>query len=214
MTHKCFTPTRSMYSYFSLLSADSSYAGIKFKQRTGAVYTRWGTNKCPDTADLIYPGTVTSSRYSEGGTNSWLCLITRPKFYNVKDNHQPERTRLYGTEFGNKAYSPDENFNTKDDVPCAVCDAIQKRNILVVPGTHECPMFWQTEYTGYLMAGYYSGAYRRKETICVDKDPHYVTGTSSTINGALLYFVESTCTGIKCAPYSLGAELTCAVCSK
>ena len=200
-----------------LFSDDSSYGGngIIYRDRSGVIYTHWGSNKCTgNLTDTLYSGTVVSSRYSEGGTNSYLCLIPRPKFYEVKSGHQAERTKLYGTEFGNKAYSPDENFSTKDDVSCAVCDSYKKKNILMVPGTYECPLYWTTEYTGYLMAGYYSGSYRRKETICVDKNPRFVPGTSATINGANLFFVESTCTGIKCAPYELGAELTCAVCSK
>ena len=177
------------------------------------MYTRWGSTECPDTADPMYYGTVASSHYAYGGTISYLCLINKPKFLETKSGQQVERSRLYGTEFGT-IDMPDPNFSTKDNVPCAVCDAFKAKNIMMVPGTYECPPFWTTEYTGYLMAGYYGTLYRRKETICVDKKPDKVPGTSSIDTASLLFFTESTCTGIKCAPYSLGAELACAVCSK
>ena len=207
------SPSPSISHTHTHTAADSSYAGGKYRERSGQLYTRWGTTVCPDTADLIYHGVVASSHYALGGTDSYLCLINKPKFYGTKSLQQAERTWLYGTEFGT-IDSPDPNFSTKDNVPCAVCDSYKTKNVMVVPGTYECPPYWTTEYTGYLMAGYYGDIGRRKETICIDKNPEKVPGTSSVDTASLLFFTESTCTGIKCAPYSLGAELACAVCTK
>ena len=85
---------------------------------------------------------------------------------------------------------------------------------MMIPGTTECPRYWTLEYNGYLMADYFADKSRRRETICVDKNPDKVPGTSTRNVAALLYLVESTCTGINCPPYTEGYELTCAMCSK
>ena len=41
-----------------------------------------------------------------------------------------------------------------------------------------------------------------------------VAGSAGANEKSVLYFMETTCTGIKCPPYSNGKEITCVVCTK
>ena len=50
--------------------------------------------------------------------------------------------------------------------------------------------------------------------VCIDKNAESVPGSSGTSSASQLYFIETRCVGIPCQPYSEGAEITCAVCTK
>ena len=51
----------------------------------------------------------------------------------------------------------------------------------------------------------------KKDYICVDKDGELVPGSAGSANGALLYDVTATCTGIPCPPYATKMYITCVV---
>ena len=82
----------------------------------------------------------------------------------------------------------------------------------MIPAKTTCPPSWTQEYYGYLMSEYH-GHYRTMFE-CVDSDPESVPGSAANTDGALFYFVESTCNGIACPPYVDGKELACTVCTK
>ena len=49
---------------------------------------------------------------------------------------------------------------------------------------------------------------------CVDRNAESIPGSSSNVNGALFYFVKSTCSGLPCPPYVNNRVITCVVCTK
>ena len=56
--------------------------------------------------------------------------------------------------------------------------------------------------------------HKSRVLICIDVSAESVAGSAVFNEKSMLYFMEATCTGIKCPPYSNGAEITCAVCTK
>ena len=82
----------------------------------------------------------------------------------------------------------------------------------MIPAKTTCPTSWTREYYGYLMSEYHG--HHRTMFECVDRYAESVPGSAANTDGALFYFVESTCTGIACPPYVDGRELACTVCTK
>ena len=64
-----------------------------------------------------------------------------------------------------------------------------------------------------MSSGQYSDQ-KSKVPICVDVSAESVAGSAGANVKSLLYFMETTCTGIKCPPYSNGKEIACTVCTK
>ena len=83
----------------------------------------------------------------------------------------------------------------------------------MIPAKITCPSSWTIEYAGYLMTEHY-GHKNNKAYICVDKDSKPVPNIVGNVNGALLYHVTATCTGIPCPPYDNKKYITCVVCTK
>jgi hypothetical protein len=84
----------------------------------------------------------------------------------------------------------------------------------MIPARNVCPSGWNLEYKGYLMSAYYGNNNGRTQFICVDGNAEGTTGSQSSQDGAVLYFVESICGSLPCPPYATGKELTCVVCTK
>jgi len=64
------------------------------------------------------------------------------------------------------------------------------------------------------MSGHYNDN-RANAYECMDEDPEYVAGGQDNDNGALFYFVGSSCTGnFPCPPYIKNTPLHCVVCTK
>ena len=82
----------------------------------------------------------------------------------------------------------------------------------MIPGRTECMPTWTEEYQGYLMSDYLG--HHRTTYVCVDENAQSVPGSNTNLNGALFYFAETSCTGIKCPPYDHGTEVACVVCTK
>ena len=104
------------------------------------------------------------------------------------------------------------------DIPCAVCYTRTRTAEITIPGRTSCPPSWTREYYGYLMADRFDGGPGHhgggEVPICVDVNPESVPGSGGRHDDSLLYFIETRCEGIPCPPYSNGAEITCAVCTK
>ena len=162
-------------------------------------------------------GVIAGSHYTHtGGGSNLLCLPLEP----IYDLHQPgvqTPSLIYGTEMETNYMTADQEWKNLQDQgpPCAVCLALQKPTILMIPARNVCPSSnWTLEYSGQLMADHHT--HKRNEYICVDRHPEVIPRTATDTNGALLYVVEAACTNansLPCGPYISGHELTCAVCS-
>jgi hypothetical protein len=177
----------------------------------GVAYTRWGRRECPDGVSLVYKGFVAASRYSSvGGGANYLCLPDEDPVY-VGTGTPSYKSYLYGTEYEFAGSGPLHNLNNFD-APCAVCHARDRTSEIMIPARINCPETWHHEYTGYLVAEYYSAA--NAVYVCLDHDAEAIPGSSANTNPAGFYNVLNTCTAIKCPPYKNNGILTCVVCTK
>ncbi|KAL5011402.1 hypothetical protein ScPMuIL_009953 [Solemya velum] len=183
---------------------------------TGAVYTRWGRTSCPENGtELVYNGFTASSYYTHGGgAPNFLCLPMEPVWADFDDALSSIGGFLHGTEYedGGRAFRLFGTNNHNQNAPCAVCQSMRHKNVLMIPGRTSCFGTWSREYTGYLMAGHYKHA-ASHEFICVDAKPEAITGHAANTNGALLHFVEIRCDSLTCPPYVNGREVPCVVCT-
>ena len=179
----------------------------------GTVYTRWGRTTCPNITgtQLVYAGRAAGSYYNhKGGGANHLCLPNDPSYLQYTSGYQRERDYIYGAEY-KTSNGPLSAFHDHN-IPCAVCYVSTRGTVLMIPAKTTCPSSWTQEYNGYLMTERYT--HHRSMHECVDQNPDTVRGGTGSVNGALFYFVEATCTGIACPPYTAGRELACAVCTK
>ena len=122
---------------------------------------------------------------------------------------------VYGVEYNIGTGQPLYDVN-QNNAPCAVCMAVSRCSLLMIPAKTQCPANWTIEYVGYLMSAAQSHAHPT-EYECVDKDPESVAGLDGVGLGsgsALLYNVETSCNGMACPPYEAGKELTRVVCTR
>ncbi|XP_062579286.1 short-chain collagen C4-like [Saccostrea cucullata] len=186
---------------------------VKGGSSGGTVYTRWGRKDCPGSAKLIYSGFAGGSYYThKGAAVDPLCLPTDPQWGSHNSWKDGHRGLLYGAEY--KGVPSDFVSHLVDhDVPCAVCETVGEKSVIVIPARTSCYSGWKTEYSGYLMSGNYD--YEAGSVYsCVDRYPQTVIGGSPRKNGYLFYLVEGRCGSLKCPPYMDGWEITCVVCSK
>ena len=179
-------------------------------------FTRWGRITCPSTqgTQLVYEGTVVGSRYNQAGSSEYLCLHNKPEFHPTNPGHQHYRAKLYGTEYSFISAPSGVQKLHNHDVPCAVCYTASRSTKITIPGRITCPNTWIKEYNGYLMTATIFPDHRSRVPICVDLNAEAIAGSSSQRDTSWLYLVETACDGIKCPPYSDGAELACVVCTK
>ena len=182
------------------------------KPTIGVTYTRWGNNKCPTDisgTSLLYSGTMAGAHYThKGGGANFLCLPEEPDYKTLKTSYSSNYAPLYGTEYEYPIAGIHDH-----GVPCAVCYVSGRSAKVMLPAITSCPdNTWTKEYIGYIMAGHYG--HRRNEYVCIDKEQRSRPGSAGNQNGALLYQVRATCTGIHCPPYDPNKALTCVVCSK
>ena len=178
----------------------------------GAVYTRWGRTTCPNITgtQLVYAGRAVGSWYNhKGGGANCLSLPNDPSYLQYI-SRSSDQDFIYGAEY-ETSRGPLSAFHNHN-VPCAVCYVTTRGTVLMIPGKTSCPSSWTQEYNGYLMTELYS--HHRSTYECIDQNPESVPGGTGNQDGALFYFVEATCTGIACPPYTAGRELACAVCTK
>ena len=144
-----------------------------------------------------------------GGASNYLCLPLNPIFDKITSGAQGY-SPIYGTEYEVNMFS--KNIN-QHDAPCAVCHTESRGSHVMIPARNVCPSGWTMEYKGYLMSAQ-QGHSGRTQFVCVDGNAEGTTGSQNSQNGALLYFVESSCGSLPCPPYADGKELTCVVCTK
>jgi len=170
-------------------------------------YVRWGNATCPYGADTLYSGYTAGSWFDHyGAAVEPLCLPPNPQYLKSEKGYQ-HYARLYGAEYqttGPLNHAFDRN------IPCALCQAYGRTNMIMVPSRYECPPGWNTEYYGYLMAGH-AGHKAGTMYTCMDKSFEQIGGSGADTNGRLFYTVEAYCNHfIPCSDQ----ELTCAVCTK
>ena len=193
-----------------------SYLFVGSPGLIGVTYTRWGRTTCPSTpgTQLVYHGAMVGSKFDEAGSAEYLCLHSAPEFLATTPGLQPgHRARLYGTEYRFLDNSPALTNMLHHDAPCSVCHS-PRSSKMVIPGRITCPSSWTREYYGYLMANNYMSNHRSRSPICLDRDSEPLPNSAAETITSVMYFVETTCIGISCSPYSEGAEITCVVCTK
>ena len=178
------------------------------------MYVRWGHDRCPSTAQLVYSGRAGGPHYTHsGGGSNPQCLPLDPNFLTPISGDQRGRGLMYGAEYQSHTYSNSHVHGRHDtEVPCAVCHVSNRTAVYMVPAKYTCPTGWTREYYGYLMSENYK--YPRSQFTCVDTAFKPVTGSSADHNGLLFYFVEGRCGSLPCPPYDNTKELSCAVCTK
>jgi len=170
-------------------------------------YVRWGNATCPYGANTVYSGFTAGSWYDHyGAAVEPLCLPPDPQYLKSVKGYQ-NLARLYGAEY--QTTGPLNHADNRN-IPCALCQAYGRTNMIMIPSRYECPPGWNTEYYGYLMAGH-AGHKAGTMYTCVDKSFEQIEGSGADTNGRLFYTVEAYCNHfIPCSDQ----ELTCAVCTK
>ena len=187
--------------------------GAPGPKKKGVVYTHWGKDNCSDIAigtELLYAGRVAGQYYGNyGGGANYLCLPEKDAEY-LNTTYKGDQASLYGTEYEIPIIP---SVLQNENVPCAVCYTSTKTVQVMIPAKTTCPLSWTVEYAGYLMTEH-RGHPNNKGYICVDKYSEPVPNSVGNDNGALLYHVTATCTGIPCPPYATNQYITCVVCTK
>ncbi|XP_071949887.1 uncharacterized protein [Antedon mediterranea] len=185
---------------------------LKLMNNISTVYTRWGRNTCPESADLVYSGYIGGGLYSHkgAGTNP-QCMPRVPEYNAALQSTGGSRGYIYGAEYETASYVSAFSTRNNGDAVCAVCRARGKSATLTIPAKQNCPEDWTKEYEG-LMMGSNSGHYGINY-LCVDENPEMIPGSTANKDGLLLYPVVSTCGSLPCAPYTANNELSCVVCT-
>jgi hypothetical protein len=158
---------------------------------------------------------MAGSAYNEGGSSEDLCLPHDPQLLRINAGLEYHRGRLYGTEYESYDDPPAFGNMLRHNAPCSVCYTPTRTAKITIPAKTSCPSSWTREYYGYLMAGISTHhTHRGKAPVCIDVNSESIPGSAGHHVKSLLYFLETTCTGINCPPYSNGAEITCVVCTK
>ena len=166
----------------------------------------------------MYSGRAGGSWWSQtGGATNYLCMPNDPDYLQF-DSAVQGGNYVYGVEYDPLSGQP---LRVQPNVyahnaPCAVCMAVSRCSLLMIPAKTQCPTNWTTEYVGYLMSGAQSLSLPT-EYECVDKDPESVPGLNAVgwnSGSALFDHVEASCNGMACPPYEAGKELTCVVCTR
>ena len=184
---------------------------------TGATYVRWGKSSCPNSpgTQLVYQGNAGGTFWSVQGSGAdKLCMPTDPDYLPSTSGlgaQLPASPVIVGVEY---QYMVGPNSNVYDhNAPCAVCFATSRAAMVMIPGKTQCPARWTREYYGYLTSERASHP-GRSVFNCVDVDPDVIGGTQADTNGALFYYVLSSCNGLTCPPYEADRALSCVVCTK
>ena len=123
-------------------------------------YVRWGRTTCHgnQSTELVYSGRAGGSRYDRtGGATNYLCMPDNPDYLQY-DSHVQSGNNIYGVEYQTLNVEPlrvNPNVNGHN-VPCAVCMAVSRCSLLMIPGKTSCPLSWTTEYVGYLVSNHLS----------------------------------------------------------
>ena len=193
--------------------------GPKGLSNCAQTYVRWGRTTCPvnQSTELVYSGRAGGSWYSRGGgATNYLCMPDDPDYLQYAAGVQGYNY-VYGMEYlplsGQPFYVQPNVY--AHNVPCAVCMAVSRCSLLMIPAKTQCPTSWTREYVGYLMSGHRNHDLPTTYE-CVDMDPESVPGLDGVGWGSgsgLFTHVEASCNGMACPPYEAEKELTCVVCT-
>ena len=186
-------------------------AQCEVQAANGAVYTRWGRAECPVGQNTIYSGQMAgpNSAATSGGSNH-LCLSPIPNRDSASTAHQAGTADVYRVEYGTADSLPMLANLLHYEAVCAICQTTRAWGLTVM-GRSDCPNTTHTlDYSGYLMAEKYTGAYRT-EHICVDGLAEGISGSGAAATSSTLYPVETD--GSLSSSYVDHLEITCAQCS-
>eukprot|EP00045_Choanoeca_perplexa_P018407 m.290873 g.290873 ORF g.290873 m.290873 type:complete len:3950 (+) comp17810_c0_seq1:79-11928(+) len=204
------TETFRVHGYTDYLETTCAVCGAP---EEGAVYIRYGKHACGSTSTAIDYGVAAGADYTlSGGVSQFLCMTNQTQVLDVKTGNQAS-AEIEQAEFqtGDSNLNPLFESLHDHEATCVVCQAPTLRtNVLMHPGTTICPTGWTREYFGYLLSSHYT--HKRVNGICMDEKPDKF-GTSSSQNGALLYFAEMR-DAAAFPTYTNNLELTCAVCTR
>ena len=183
----------------------------------GVTYVRWGRTTCPNTAELVYEGTVGNSLYSSnGGGSNYQCLTDEPEHYeNFGPGLADVAGYMYGVEYVIYSNVPSSTTHLlHHNVPCAVCYVATHETVLMIPGRYTCLPNWTREYHGYLMTERSHEGHRRSTFQCVDFEAETTSGGQGYQSGGYFYHVEPRCGSLPCPPYEEEKEMSCVVCTR
>ena len=186
-------------------------------ENCGQTYVRWGRTVCPQNqgTEIVYSGRAGGSWWSKtGGATNHLCMPDNPDYLQYASGALGYNY-VYGVEYNIGTGQPLYDVH-QHNAPCAVCMAVSRCSLLMIPAKTRCPTNWTIEYVGYLMSEAQNHAHPT-EYECVDKDPESVAGLDDVGWGsgsALLHHVQASCNGMACPPYEAEKKLTCVVCTR
>ena len=184
--------------------------GDKEEINGGTVYVRWGHDRCPSAAELVYSGRVGGEKYTHsGGGSNPQCLPLDPNYLRTQPELQDDVAVMVGAEYQTHIFNRAVHDH---DVPCAVCYVSQRSTVYMVPAKYTCPSEWTREYYGYLMAERWN--HNPSQFTCIDSTFKSVVGSAANKDGLLFYPVEGRCGSLPCPPYDETRQLSCAVCTK
>ena len=163
----------------------------------------------------MYSGRAAGAKYDHsGGTSDHHCLPNNPQYLS-EDDTNALGAQLYGVEYEIRDRSSPYNSLDQSDMPCVVCNANGRSQLLMVPARYTCPTGWSREYYGYMMSeGKAKNREGRKTTICMDFSAEAVPGSGANTNPSPGIMMRANCNGLACPPYQSNTPLTCAVCTK
>ena len=154
--------------------------------------------------------------YDQTGSGSnYLCLPETPEYDDYQAGPSIKRAYVFSAEYSTHEFPPFTHLQNQD-VPCAVCRAVNRGSMMMIPALMTCPAGWNQEYYGYLMS--HQVDFAPTEFVCMDRNPEVRPDTGADKNGAIFVPVEGRCHAgnLPCGSdsYQDGAELTCVVCTK
>ena len=175
-----------------------------------AVYTRWGSLKCPSGTRQIYDGWVGGGAHNQNGSGANLmCMHPEPQQPEGASTGNQNGALIYGTEYENTG-AVDKNHD--NDAGCAVCEKMGVVSVYVQWGRKTCTNADKTEYYGIIMAQHYTQ--QKGEFLCVDWERAvHKENNNGNQNGALLYTTEMEGGASDEKMYPHDHEVSCAVCS-
>ena len=167
-------------------------------------YIRWGNSTCEYGSTTMYSGYAAGGYYThKGSPANLLCLPPDPQYYSSSSSGS---YYLYGVEYEISGVN-----NQADDrnMPCALCLAVGRSAMVMIPTHYECPVGWHKEYDGYIMRKYhnYEGSSMYN---CIDKSLEQIPGSGGSQLGHRIRTVYTVCGYY--FPCS-STEATCVVCT-
>ena len=171
---------------------------------TAVSYVRWGNSTCEYGATTMYSGYAAGGYYNhKGSPANLLCLPPDPEHYSRSSSGSQY---IYGVEY---QVSGVNNQADQRNMPCALCLAVGRNAMVMIPSHYECPVGWHKEYNGYIMRKYhgYEGSSMYN---CIDKNMEQIPGSGGNNRGHEMYTIYAGCGNY--FPCS-STELTCVVCT-